>query len=600
MNIAVSVVLCTYNREARLDAAIESLLSQEPGTPAYEVIVVDNASTDGTPERLARWAERANGRLRIIREERLGLSYARNAGIAAARASIVAFTDDDVRVATRWVGIIADRAAAQPDIGWIGGRVRPTWPSTPPPWLTRDTWAPLGLQDHGELPFIVGAGRPVCLIGANLAVRTRVLREAGGFSTDVQRVGDGIGSTEDHDLQDRLWRSGLVGLYEPALVVHAAVDPERLTKTYQRRWHLGHGRFIAKMELPEMEAYGGRRWFAVPLHILRSTNVWFALGFVRERLLRPLEQQHCTRGLVSIVIPCFNQGEFLGEALASALGQQNCEVIVIDDGSTDDSARVAARFVRARLLRQPNRGLSAARNAGAMAARGEFVLFLDSDDRLRPGAVAMLRRALEATASAPFAYGRFAMIDASGRQLSTPRPVMQAVDEYQALLRSNFICAPGVVLYRREAVLGAGGFRSSDAAADYDLYLRLARVSRPVLVDATIGDYRTHPASMSQRAALMLRDTLRVHRRAKRHLVTDEERRAWRAGRAYWREFYGCQVMDAIRRAWHARRFLTMAHNVLQLARYAPAVLRANLARKLAVLARPLQRTRYTAKRPSS
>ncbi len=90
--------------------------------------------------------------------------------------------------------------------------------------------------------------------------------------------------------------------------------------------------------------------------------------------------------LVSVVIPAFNVERFIAEAIASAFGQDypSIEVIVIDDGSTDATAAVAARFERVRLLRQGNRGVSAARNAGVAEATGEFIAFLDSDDTWAP------------------------------------------------------------------------------------------------------------------------------------------------------------------------------------------------------------------------
>src|SRR3712207_5711907 len=93
---------------------------------------------------------------------------------------------------------------------------------------------------------------------------------------------------------------------------------------------------------------------------------------------------------VSIVIPCFNHARFVAAAIESALAQTwaDCEVVVVDDGSTDDSGAIAARYDRVRVVAQPNRGLSEARNAGLAAAQGDIIIFLDADDRLRPAAAA--------------------------------------------------------------------------------------------------------------------------------------------------------------------------------------------------------------------
>src|SRR5262247_1452486 len=119
---------------------------------------------------------------------------------------------------------------------------------------------------------------------------------------------------------------------------------------------------------------------------------------------------------VSVVIPCFNQGDFLGDAITSAMTQDGvlAEIIVVDDGSTDDTREVAAAFPDARYIHQENAGLSAAPDTGLSVATGEFVVFLDSDDRLLPGALAAGVAALSQHPEAALAYGRYVNIDRWG------------------------------------------------------------------------------------------------------------------------------------------------------------------------------------------
>ncbi len=246
----VSVVLCTYNRAGSLAPAIEALIAQAGGVD-YEVLVVDNNSTDATAHVVHDLAVRADGRVRYVFEGKQGLSHARNRGIDTARAPIVAFTDDDVRVARDWVARIAAAFASHPEVDYVGGRVLPRWLQPPPPWLTTAHWSPLALQDYGNESFVTGRDHAICLVGANLAFRRRVFDRIGRFTPELGRIKDGIGSTEDHDIQLRIWQAGMAGLYDPAIVAHGDVTPDRMVKAYHRRWHRGHGRHCAAMRLRE-------------------------------------------------------------------------------------------------------------------------------------------------------------------------------------------------------------------------------------------------------------------------------------------------------------------------------------------------------------
>lgn len=246
----VSVIVSTYNRADRLPAALEALLSQT-GDVGYEVIVVDNNSTDGTDEVAASWAAAHPGRVRAAFEPRQGLSHGRNTGISLARAPIVALTDDDVRVAPEWLAELARALREHPEVAFVGGRVRPVWLAPPPRWLTTAHWSPLALQDYGDQPMVTGPERAICLVGASLAFRRSVFDRIGLFAPALGRIKDGIGSTEDHDMQLRAWRAGLRGMYVPSVVSYADVTPDRMVKAYHRRWHHGHGRHCALMRLRE-------------------------------------------------------------------------------------------------------------------------------------------------------------------------------------------------------------------------------------------------------------------------------------------------------------------------------------------------------------
>src|SRR5437588_5714727 len=232
----VSIVVSTYNRCRLLEEALRALLSQTSADVAYEILVVDNNSSDQTRPLVEGLTKQNPGKLKYLFEPRQGLSYGRNTGIAAAKAAIIAFTDDDVRVAADWVSRIKAGFEANPDIDFLGGKVVPRWPGEPPPWLTKTNWSPLALLDYGDHPFYVHSGKQLCLIGANFAFRRRAFDKVGLFKTDFQRVKDGIGSLEDHEILLRLWRTGSKGLYLPELVVTAEIEPDRMGKQYHRKW----------------------------------------------------------------------------------------------------------------------------------------------------------------------------------------------------------------------------------------------------------------------------------------------------------------------------------------------------------------------------
>ena len=248
------------------------------------------------------------------------------------------------------------------------------------------------------------------------------------------------------------------------------------------------------------------------------------------------------RPSVSVVIPCYNYGRFLAEAIASVLGQsyQDFEIVVIDDGSTDDTERVARRFPRVQYHRQGNEGLSAARNAGTRVSRGRYILYHDADDLLTPDALETGVYWLEQRPDCAFVSGDFQYISTSGAAVEIGKSKPASRDHYLALLSGNYIGMPGTVIYRRDAVIAEGGFNVLlNHSADYDLYLRLARRHAVFSHDRVVGLYRRHDANMSANKAQMLRYTLRVLGSQwpyVRHVP--RLRRAFYKGIAFWLQAY--------------------------------------------------------------
>lgn len=255
--------------------------------------------------------------------------------------------------------------------------------------------------------------------------------------------------------------------------------------------------------------------------------------------------------LVSIVIVCYNQARFLADAIESVLAQTytNLEILLIDDGSTDDTAQVALRYPRVGYLRTPNRGLPAARNLGLLSIAGQFVLFLDADDRLLPEAVQAGVNCFHHSPAAAFVCGAFRNIHEDGSASSTPPQLRVRSQHYLRLLEGNFIGMHGAVLYRRDLLREEGGFNESlKACEDYELYLRLTRRWPMAQHTAVVAEYRRHNAGMSRNVPFMLRSVLSVLRRERPFLVDAEHRHALRRGISTWKDYYFRQEFDAWKR----------------------------------------------------
>ena len=228
-----------------------------------------------------------------------------------------------------------------------------------------------------------------------------------------------------------------------------------------------------------------------------------------------------TLGLVSVVITCYNQGRFLDDATESVLCQtyREFEIIIIDDGSTDNTAEVGCRRSRVRYVSQLNQGLSAARNRGIHEARGKFIVFLDADDRLLPRALEVGVRTLLENPECAFAFGDYREIAIDGAVISEPKRKPVNEDYYAALLRRNCIEMHAAVIYRRAVFENIGAFNINlMACEDYEFYLRVSRLLPICHYSVQVADYRQHDRNMSGDALLMLRSVLAVLRSQKKYV----------------------------------------------------------------------------------
>jgi glycosyltransferase involved in cell wall biosynthesis len=239
-----------------------------------------------------------------------------------------------------------------------------------------------------------------------------------------------------------------------------------------------------------------------------------------------------TAPLVSVIIPCYRQARYLPQALRSVFRQSYpaIEIVVVNDGSDDDTEAVArAHADRIRYVRQSNRGLPEARNAGIREAAGRYLLFLDADDLLRRDAVAWLVGAMEGRDDRLCFLG-FRTFDSEAPACGQTQRVRPYAGPLAARLLRENLAPVHAWLCPHERVRAAGGFEPGLAACeDWDLWLRLALAGADVVAVPRVGAYyRRYPGSMSSDPVRMARARAAVLERARRRLrETPEFCRRW-------------------------------------------------------------------------
>jgi glycosyltransferase involved in cell wall biosynthesis len=230
---------------------IDTLLTMEvPPVITWEVVVVDNASQDGTAEKVRKVASRAETPVFVLEEPQPGKAYALNLGLTKARGEFLLFTDDDALLDRGWLRLMVE-AFVTSGADCVGGKVLPHWLASRPAWLTDRFLNVLALLDLGPEPRELEAGM---LYGVNYAFRREVFERLGPFDTKLCSRGCG---NEDREIINRMRAAGGRVFYDPGIVVHHKVFPERLTRAYFRRWYRLNGRDRAEVMSPGSRCFLG-------------------------------------------------------------------------------------------------------------------------------------------------------------------------------------------------------------------------------------------------------------------------------------------------------------------------------------------------------
>jgi glycosyltransferase involved in cell wall biosynthesis len=261
----VSVVIGTFNRAHLLEDTLKVLGSQHcPQSLRWEIVVVDNNSTDATRQTVTAFSRTAPVPVRYVFEPRQGLSHARNRGIQEAHGFTIAFTDDDVIPTPDWiVGVSAALARWRAD--GVGGRVLPRWEAPPPEWLLRNPrlLSRLAIMDFegARLLTLPTHGLPR-VWGANMAFRRHVFDKVGVFDPRRGMTGQKFFRGEEVDLINRALESGLRIAYDSTLTVFHRIGPERMQKAYFRKlfFDLAEGEVASLPPPPRAMPLGAPFW----------------------------------------------------------------------------------------------------------------------------------------------------------------------------------------------------------------------------------------------------------------------------------------------------------------------------------------------------
>jgi glycosyltransferase involved in cell wall biosynthesis len=230
MSVQISAIICTHNRAGYLSKALQSLVNQSLLKEQFEILVVDNKSTDTTQQVVCEeFAFVPN--LRYFYDPILGLSQARNTGWRNASGEYIAYLDDDAIACPQWLERILDAfSKAVPQPGGVGGKVEPIWEVPRPDWLPDPLLSYLTIVDWSEVPTTLDDWRYIA--GANMAFPKFILDTIGGFPMNLGRQGNQLLSNEEICMRDQIKSRGYTIYYHPEIVVKHHVPASRLTQDW--------------------------------------------------------------------------------------------------------------------------------------------------------------------------------------------------------------------------------------------------------------------------------------------------------------------------------------------------------------------------------
>jgi glycosyltransferase involved in cell wall biosynthesis len=354
----------------------------------------------------------------------------------------------------------------------------------------------------------------------------------------------------------------------------ASLRSERpdLAETFPQRGEAGRAGFRTTLNL-----LGTGAEFEVEVAAVLKGQRRVPIGTIRGRHKWRRDHTPAFAELVSVVIPCYQQAQYLGEAIESVLAQTypHLEVVVVDDGSTDNVGAIASRYPGVRCIREPNSGPAAARNAGIRNSNGDFLVFLDADDRLLPQGVQAGVQALGARQECAAAIGTYRRTSFDNRAIDTHEQPTVNERQYEQMMEDNWAGFPARAIYRRSLLEHVRGFDSEiDAAADFGFNLAVAREFPIASHETMVAEHREHGRNLSADASVMLTETLAAMRKQRPYLKGDRDRkRAYKQGMRNWKRYWGDLLAVQVREAWREGERGGAFRGALKLLRHRPGAL---------------------------
>lgn len=260
-----------------------------------------------------------------------------------------------------------------------------------------------------------------------------------------------------------------------------------------------------------------------------------------------IQYNQLLRPLISVIIPSYNHGHYLPTAINSILSQtyKTFEIIIVDDGSTDDTQQIITAFPDIKYFFQKNKGLSAARNRGVKESSGQYLIFLDADDWLFPGALKINFEKICQKPEVAFVAGGYEMIYEPN---NTSWIIQENVQEmhYCRLLERNFLGMHASILFQKWIFDIFIYDESLQSCEDYDLYLKIVRRYPILCHPQLISVYRIHAENMSHNNALMLKSALLVLTRQKDLLENKTETLWFEKGMRFWKGYYCERIFEKV------------------------------------------------------